>query len=40
LRYGDTNDVAQAGWCAREFVRDVYIVEDPDEASVALDKAI
>jgi transposase len=40
LRYGDPHDVVQAAWCAREFVRDVYITEDPDEAVVALDKAL
>jgi transposase len=40
LRVGDPHDEVLGAWLAKESVRSVYLVEDPDEAAVLLDNAI
>ena len=40
LRVGDPDDELLAAWLAKESIRDVYLVADPAEAAVLLDKAI
>ena len=40
LRVGDPYDEVAGAWLAKESVRDVYLVDDPDDASVLIDKAI
>lgn len=40
LRFGDPEDEVLGGWLAKETVRDVYLTDDPAEASVLLDAAI
>ena len=40
LRFGDPHDEVLGAWLAKEAVRSVYLVEDPDEAAVLLDNAI
>lgn len=40
LRVGDPYDETAAAWLAKESVRDVYLVDDPADAEVLIDKAI
>ncbi|MGA9077405.1 MAG: transposase, partial [Acidimicrobiales bacterium] len=40
LRLGDPNDEALGAWLAKEYLRDVYLTEDADEAVVLLDRVI
>ena len=40
LRLGDPNDEVLGVWLAEEYVRDVYLTEDPAEAGVLLDRVI
>jgi len=40
LRLGDPNDELLGAWLAKESVRDVYLTDDIEEATVLLDKAI
>ena len=40
LRFGDPHDEVLGAWLAKESVRSVYLVDDPDEAAVLLDNAI
>ena len=37
---GDPTGEVQDAWVAREYVRDVYLTDDPAEAEVALDRAL
>lgn len=39
LRVGDPNDEVVGAWLAKESVRDVYLVNNYDDAAVLLDKA-
>jgi len=40
LRFGDPHDEVLGAWLAKEYVRDVYLTEDPDDAAVLLDRVI
>ena len=40
LRLGDPHDELLGAWLAKESVRDVYLTDDPKEATVLLEKAI
>ena len=40
LRLGDPNDEVLGAWLAKEYLRDVYLTEDADEAAVLLDRVI
>lgn len=40
LRDGDLDGQVQDAWVAKEYVRDIYLTDDPDEAKAALDRAI
>lgn len=40
LRVGDPNDEVLGAWLAKESVRSVYLVDNPDEATALLDNAI
>ena len=40
LRLGDPDDAVLGGWLAKEYVRDVYLTEDPALAAVLLDRVI
>lgn len=40
LRVGDPHDEVLGAWLAKESVRDVYLTDDPADATVLLDKAI
>ena len=40
LRLGDPNDEVLGAWLAKEYVRDVYLTEDPGQAAVLLDRVI
>jgi len=40
LRLGDPNDEVLGAWLAKEYVRDVYLTEDPREAAILLDRVI
>ncbi|MEO6157131.1 MAG: ISL3 family transposase [Ilumatobacteraceae bacterium] len=40
LRDGDPDGVVRDAWVAKEYVRDIYITDDPDHAVVAFDRAI
>jgi transposase len=40
LRVGDPHDEVLGSWLAKESVRDVYLIEDPADAALLLDKAI
>jgi transposase len=40
LRFGDPHDEVLGAWLAKEAVRSVYLVDDPDEAAALLDNAI
>ena len=40
LRVGDPNDEVLGAWLAKESVRDVYLTDDVDDATVLIDKAI
>jgi transposase len=40
LRVGDPWDEVAGAWMAKESVRDIYLVEDPADAAVLVDKAI
>ena len=40
LREGDLDGQVQDAWVAKEYVRDIYLTDDPDEAKAALDRAI
>ena len=40
LRVGDPSNEVSGAWLAKESVRDIYLVEDPDDAATLLDKAI
>lgn len=40
LRVGDPNDELLGAWLAKESVRSIYLVDDPDEAADRLDNAI
>jgi len=40
LRLGDPNDETLGAWLAKESVRDIYLTDDPAEATVLLDKTI
>jgi hypothetical protein len=40
LRVGDPDDELLGAWLAKESVRDIYLTDDPDEASLLIDKAI
>ena len=38
--HGDPHDELLGAWLAKEYVRDIYLTEDPKDARVLLDKAI
>ena len=40
LRDGDPTGEVQDAWVAREYVRDIYLTNDPADAELALDRAI
>ncbi len=40
IRAGDPEDEVLGAWLAKESVRDVYLSEDPEDATLLLDKAI
>jgi transposase len=40
LRLGDPNDEVLGAWLAKEYVRDVYLTDDVEEAVVLLDRVI
>jgi hypothetical protein len=40
LRLGDPDDEVLGAWLAKEYLRDVYLTEDPNEAAVLLDRVI
>lgn len=40
LRLGDPNDEVLGAWLAKEYVRDVYLTEDPAKAAVLLERTI
>jgi hypothetical protein len=40
LRVGDPHDEVLGAWLAKEAVRSVYLVDDPEQATVLLDNAI
>ncbi len=40
LRDGDPDGAVRDAWVAKEYVRDIYITDDPDQAQTALDKAV
>ncbi len=40
LRLGDPHDEVLGAWLAKESVRDIYLTDDPAEATVLVDKAI
>ena len=40
LRIGDPSDEVLGAWLAKEFVRDIYLTDQPDEATTLIDKAI
>lgn len=40
LRVGDPYDEVAGAWLAKESVRDIYLVDDPDDAATLIDKAI
>jgi len=40
LRHGDLDGHVQDAWVAKEYVRDVYLTDDPADADAALDRAI
>jgi transposase len=40
LRDGDPDGLVQDAWVAKEYVRDIYLTDDPGQAEAALDKAI
>ncbi len=40
LRVGDPNNEVHGAWLAKESVRDIYLAQDLDQATVLLDKAI
>ena len=40
LRDGDPRGEVQDAWVAKEYVRDVYLTEDPDQAREALQRAV
>ena len=40
LRLGDPDDEVLGAWLAKEYVRDVYLTEDPREAALLLDRVI
>jgi transposase len=40
LRLGDPGDEVLGAWLAKEYLRDVYLVEDPGDAALLLDRVI
>ena len=40
LRDGDPDGEVQDAWVAREYVRDIYLTDDPDQAAALVDRAI
>jgi len=40
LRVGDPSDEVLGAWLAKESVRDIYLTDQPDEATTLIDKAI
>ncbi|MGO9299507.1 MAG: ISL3 family transposase [Acidimicrobiales bacterium] len=40
LRLGDPDDEVLGAWLAKEYLRDVYLTDDPGEAAVLLDRVI
>ena len=40
LRLGDPDDQVLGAWLAKEYLRDVYLTDDPNEAAVLLDRVI
>jgi transposase len=40
LRLGDPHDEVLGAWLAKEYVRDVYLTEDPADAALLLDRVI
>ena len=40
LRLGDPDDEVLGAWLAKEYLRDVYLTDDPNEAAVLLDRVI
>jgi transposase len=40
LRFGDPHDEVLGAWLAKEYVRDVYLTDDPADAALLLDRAI
>jgi hypothetical protein len=40
LRFGDPHDEVLGAWLAKEYVRDVYLTDDPNDAALLLDRAI
>ena len=40
LRMGDPNDEVLGSWLAKEAVRDIYLIDDPQAAELLVDKAI
>jgi hypothetical protein len=40
LRLGDPDDEVLGAWLAKEYLRDVYLTADPNEAAVLLDRVI
>ena len=40
LRLGDPDDEVLGAWLAKEYLRDVYLTDDPNEAALLLDRVI
>jgi len=40
LRLGDPHDEVLGSWLAKEYVRDIYLTDDPEEAALLLDRVI
>jgi len=38
LRLGDPDDEVLGAWLAKEYVRDVYLTDDPEQAAVLLER--
>ena len=38
LRLGDPHDEVLGAWLAKEYVRDIYLTDDPDDAALLLDR--
>ena len=40
LRFGDPHDEVLGAWLAKEYTRDVYLTDDPEEAALLLERVI